>query len=403
LTTKTVLGFTEESMTRRFSLKVFSTSLLVTLFCLAPMVSAATWLKLEPVVGGIPGSSIVPGLNAQANNNQVLNVVESDGFNPGLAVNNSTLYNVPARFNSAARIREFLASQGSFLANYKVETSFENDDDMLAKNPDLRRFQGQKMDFSEFVWQLSTSNLGNHCSIYNPNICVNASEKPINPAFILGMIQRESGLVYGSKAKSDPNSDSTKFLIDRATGYLCTETSDKTKSCWDENPDWKYYKGLFRQTFYMNRNLLLNAKRCEIEGVNVYGRQYKVGNAVVVDGREIKLENPITCALYIYTPHAFAQKSLYNVMNYLGANSGSYQPSTTPAPTSGAPVVLPQLPSTPVNNPQGSTSNSLDSMIKNARTMFWPGSQEDKDAKPLQITNNQVAIPGTRFRLERVE
>lgn len=392
-------------MNKRFLFKTLSVSCLcLSFFTSTVAASANTWLKLVPVVGGYAGDSIVPSFNNSTNQaqNLVMNSQDSDGFNAGLAVNNSTLNTVPDKFNSAAKIRQFLSSQGSFLANYLVETSFEPDDDMLAKNPELNKFQGQKMDFSEFIWQLSTSSLGNHCSTINANVCVNSTEKPINPGFILGMIQRESGLVYGSNAKSNPNSDNTKFLIERATGYLCAETSDKTRSCWDENPDWKYYKGLFRQTFYMTRNLLLNSKRCDLEGVNVYGRKYKVGNSVVIDGREIVLENSITCALYIYTPHAFAQKSLYKVLNNFGTNIGSYAPTKTPTPGTFAPIVFPQIKS-PSQPAASNRNDNQDSNLNDSRSMFIPGSVEEQKYRVLKINQPASSNPVLRLRMEPVE
>ena len=249
--------------------------------------------------------------------------VDSSGFNAGLAVNDQTLYSLPEQFNSPTKIRSYLSSKGSFLANYQVNISFEDDDEILSKNPNLKGYLGQKIDFAQLIWNLSRTGLGDNCT--SGGICSKTSQKPINPAFVLAMIQRESGLIYGANANMDPNSEDTQFLIDRATGFTCTETTDKTKSCWDQNPNWKYYKGLFRQTFYMVRNLQLNTKRCEGNGINMYGKTYKVGEIVNHSNKTFELQNGLTCALYIYTPHTFAQKSLYKTMNYLGANSGSYR------------------------------------------------------------------------------
>ena len=263
--------------------------------------------------------SKAPTISKQSNNP---NALDSSGFNAGLAVNDQSLYSLPEQFNSPAKIRSYLSSKGSFLANYQVGISFEDDDEILNKNPNLKNYLGQKMDFAQLVWNLSRTGLGDNCT--STGICSKTSQKPINPGFVMAMIQRESGLIYGANANMNPNSEDTQFLVDRATGFTCTETTDKTKSCWDQNPNWKYYKGLFRQTFYMVRNLQLNTKRCEGDGINMYGKTYKVGEIVSHSNKTFELQNGLTCALYIYTPHTFAQKSLYKTMNYLGANSGNY-------------------------------------------------------------------------------
>ena len=269
-----------------------------------------------------PDKSKTPTLSNNSNNSNP-NTLDSSGFNAGLAVNDQSLYSLPEQFNSPARIRNYLSSKGSFLANYQVKVSFEDDDEILNKNPNLKSYLGQKIDFAQLVWNLSRTGLGDNCT--SGGICSKTSQQPINPGFVMAMIQRESGLIYGANANMDPNSEDTQFLVDRATGFTCTETTDKTKSCWDQNPNWKYYKGLFRQTFYMVRNLQLNTKRCEGSGINMYGKTYKVGEIVNHSNKTFELQNGLTCALYIYTPHTFAQKSLYKTMNYLGANSGSYQ------------------------------------------------------------------------------
>jgi hypothetical protein len=161
------------------------------------------------------------------------------------------------------------------------------------------------MRYADVIWALARDRLGNICSQVNSNLCF---DRNINPAFLLAMVQRESGLVYGNNSKWK---DDSQFLIDRATGYLCLETTDRTQTCYDENPNWKYYKGLFRQTYYMYRNLMLNSARCATNGVNMTGGLYRVGNTIRADDESVELQTNIACSLYIYTPHIFAQKSLY--------------------------------------------------------------------------------------------
>ena len=237
---------------------------------------------------------------------------DSSEFNQNNIIDDSNIYNLPAKFNSADKIRTYLKNQGSFLSNYTVDISFEADDD-LWNTPSVKKNLGQsadtKIDFSEFVWKMSQSELGNSCSFVNKNVCIDQKQKPINPAVILALIQRESGLIRGKNARSDPNSDNTKFLLDRSAGYLCTDSDNKTQSCYDQNPEWKYYKGLFRQVYYGTRLLLINARRCEL---GIY-KNYRTGNTVNLDGENIKLENGFTCASYIYTPHILSQKALYRV------------------------------------------------------------------------------------------
>ncbi len=243
------------------------------------------------------------------------NSQDSDGFNAGYVISDQDLYSLPSNLNSPEKIRQFLKNKGSFLADYQVDINFENDDDManssLVKS-NIASQLGTKISFADLVWKLSRTNFGSSCSITNPNLCIDIVSKPINPAFILSLIQRESGLIYGKNAKLDPNSDEAKFLIDRATGYYCLESSEKAQTCYDQNPDWKYYKGLFRQVYYGTRMVLLNSKKCE-KNTGWFGGNYKVGGVVTVDNQDIKLENALACSLYVYTPHISAQRSVYKI------------------------------------------------------------------------------------------
>ena len=269
----------------------------------------------------LTGSNNQNNNQPQTNNQpqQVSNQQSNSNGSDSFSIPDNQLYSLPAKFNSADKINNYLVSQGSVLANYQMDFGFENGDDILTTgkrdNYDpaitMAPYLGKKMRFADFVWKLSQTNVGNVCSIYNSSVCFN---KQINPAFILGMIQRESGLIYGTNAQ---RKDDTDFLIDRATGYFCFETSNKSEGCWDENPSWKFYKGLFRQTYFMYRNLALNSTRCDGAGINMSGNAYHSGNTILVDGNNIKLDNGMNCALYIYTPHAFAQKNLQKVFNYI--------------------------------------------------------------------------------------
>ena len=259
-------------------------------------------------------------INLTGNTNSNPNFDTND-FNIGGVIPDNSLYNTPDRFSSPDKINDFLRSRGSLLADLDISTSLESDDDSLSNNRNdkfsskntLVPYQGKTIRFANVVWELSHGKLGNFCSLKNQSVCYDSESKSVNPAFILGMIQRESGLVYG---RNSVRGNDTDFLLDRATGYLCLETEDHTKTCYDENPNWKYYKGIFKQTLYMYRNLMLNSTRCGQNGVGF--SNFKTGNTVEVDGDTFKLETNIACALYIYTPHASAQKSLFRVIKNIG-------------------------------------------------------------------------------------
>jgi hypothetical protein len=278
-------------------------------------------------------SSNVIVINGNSSNNQIIqnisnqpaqptnfaNSIESSGFNPGNVISDNDIYGLPTKFDSPNKIRDYLRSQGSFLANYQVDINFENDDDLWANQSikdNIGNLYGTKMDFAEFIWALARTKLGNSCSLKNREICIDQVKNPINPAVILSLIQRESGLIKGKNAKLDPNSDTAKFLTERSVGYLCLEDDDKTKSCWDQNPDWKYFKGMFRQVYYGMRLMLINSKRCEIGN---YGSAFRIGNTVNIDGQPIKLENGFSCSIYIYTPHILAQRNIYKVYKEITA------------------------------------------------------------------------------------
>jgi hypothetical protein len=233
-------------------------------------------------------------------------------FNKNNIIDDSNIYGLSAKFDSADKIREYLKKQGSFLADYKVDIGFEADDDLWSTSSvkqNIGQYAGKQMDFADFIWAMSQTQMGNSCSFINKNVCIDQKVRPINPALLLALIQRESGLVRGKNAKLDPNSSTAKFLIDRSMAYMCNDSDNDAKSCYDQNPDWKYFKGMFRQVYYGMRLLLINSRRCEL---GTY-KNYRVGNTVSLDGESIKLENGFTCSSYIYTPHVLSQKALYKV------------------------------------------------------------------------------------------
>ncbi|MEM1312518.1 MAG: hypothetical protein AAGF07_03575 [Patescibacteria group bacterium] len=265
-------------------------------------------------------------------------------FNPNLVVSSQTLVSIPSYLSSAALIQAYFESENSLLANYQVLVSFEPDASIM--NPEkfknhpyylkpsitIAPYNGKLISVSELIWKLSTQDFGNSCSHADESICANNKVNTINPAFILAMIQKESGLVYGKNSQLDPNTPETKFLLDRVLGYYCFETasppslSDKQRSCYDENPNWKYFKGFFRQLYYAVRFLRVHEQMCisPKDFGGFHSNDYKVGKSKTYndtrDGKPVTttvtFENGITCAMYLYTPHVYnSQYSFFNIMH----------------------------------------------------------------------------------------
>lgn len=262
-------------------------------------------------------------------------------FNPNLILSDQTLNNIPQKFSSSSKIQEYLVINKSFLANYQVSVNFESNDIIIANNTfaslpsylqpkfNIDKYKNGTILFSQLIWDLATDDLGNSCSLSFQDVCINNRIQPINPGFILALIQKESGLIFGTNAKLDPNLDGTKFLLDRIVGYLCFETSDKSKGCWDENPEWKYFKGVFRQLFYAIRFLRIKEKMCA-DSKNfgsTHNNNYKVGNTLNFDNINVTFGNAITCALYYYTPHVYnSQFNFYNLIVQMEADKALITP-----------------------------------------------------------------------------
>jgi len=256
------------------------------------------------------------------------------------------VYSLPEPFSSPERIQQYLNSRNSVLATYQVPISLYTASDCLLVNgaqvcysPDpialasnfpgispnlipsnnLGPFTGQNMSVANFIWNLSRTDFGSSCDLgFQANICYSNRIKPMNPAFVLSLIQKESRLVYGACARADADTNpgcsysspssiqKLAFRLDRATGYFCFETSDKTKSCWDENPLWLRYRGFFRQVYHAVRRMRLLEEMCKAGGIYSFKNSagdFKVGSTVRINGQNVFLANGITCAIYVYTPH----------------------------------------------------------------------------------------------------
>lgn len=283
-------------------------------------------------------------------------------FDREMILTDQDLFSLPLAFSTPEKIQTYLESQNSILAQITVDSGFvdngPNDtvvtDDLIlgvsnSTQPDKLSprlqvqtpYGGKKMRPSDIIWKIARENFGNSCALsysggslvgVDTSICVDNSVKPINPAFVMSIIQKESSLIYGACAKPDAdwnsncsysNPDSINklnFRLDRAMGYWCFEInsqSQKANSCYDENPVWKYQKGFFQQVYKGIRLLRFRSETCNINGT--YG--YKTGAIVNIDGTPVLLKNGITCALYIYTPHLSYDKiNIYNNLVYFGAD-----------------------------------------------------------------------------------
>lgn len=284
-------------------------------------------------------------------------------FDREMVLTDQDLYSLPLAFSSAEKIQSYLQSQNSILAQISVDVGFIdngpydslNTDDLILNISNSQQLEtlkprsqvqsqygGKKLRPADIIWKVARENFGNSCSLsysnqnligVNTNTCIDNSVKPINPAFILSMIQKESNLVYGSCARPDADWPSSgcgysnnnsiqklNFRLDRAMGYWCFEinnSSQKSSSCYDENPIWKYQKGFFQQVYKGVRMLRLRSEICNQQGFN----GYKTGSTVIIDNQPILLKNGITCALYIYTPHLSNDKlNIYNNLKFFQAD-----------------------------------------------------------------------------------
>jgi hypothetical protein len=249
-------------------------------------------------------------------------------FTQSMVLGNSDMY-INKHFGSANEIQKYLQDKKSVLANLNFPISLNSDDDLLRlptnnSKPDyllpakiLPKYT--RLSVAEIIWGLSQTELGNGCHTLYTDICINNYQRPIDPAFLITLIQKESGLIYGVNARKSASPD-LDFILDRATGYFCFENPNKARSCYDENQNWTYFKGFFRQVYFASRFLRLWTERCERGGKYAFKNSsgvYQVDNTIMVDGKPVYLSNGITCAMYIYTPHVSAQLLVYNVYKSL--------------------------------------------------------------------------------------
>jgi hypothetical protein len=269
--------------------------------------------------------------------------IQAQEFNRNVVLKTNDLYSLPSKFGSAAKIQEFLVSTGSVLATTNVTIQLHKSGGNYPLNQTINYTpsttylaqEGQVVSVAEFIWRISRTALAAGCSTSYSEVCFNNGTNPINPGFVLAKIQKESGLVngacsqpnadtnpscfYSTLAASNPERYSLAGRMERATGYFCFETLDRTKGCYDDNPNWVIYKNIFQQVYHMVRRIRILERSCDLGGIysfkNAAG-DFTTGNIVTINGQLVQLGNGITCALYIYTPHI--SPLLWSVMNGYG-------------------------------------------------------------------------------------
>ena len=215
---------------------------------------------------------------------------------------------MPENLSSAQKIQTFLEQQKSPLATYSFEST-------------LDQAKGKKFTAAEFIWAVSRTKIANRCGNRFKELCIDFEKNPINPAFVMALIQREQGLIFGQFSGQDPYSDNLKWRMDRIIGYACFE--DPNNRCTDDNPNWQIYRGFDRQLYWGVWLLLFSARSCELgEPYSNRGGSFpanlQVNKPVTIDGQVLTPVNGITCALYVYTPHIGGQRNLWQFFQRFG-------------------------------------------------------------------------------------
>lgn len=291
-----------------------------------------------------------------------LPTVQQFDVDRGLVLSDQDFYSLPFSFNSAYKIQQFLVDKGSLLAYSSFVVSLESDHYVMDANAfaskpiqyrsptQIGPYIGTVMTAADIIWSLARTSMSSSCAVYwggtawyTNDVCYDTNINPINPGFILSMIQKESGLVYGANSKLNPNSTQAQFLLDRVVGYYCFENPDPAQSCYDQNPNWRFYKGFFKQLYYSVRLLRLREQMCRIGGSYAFANSngvFQVGNTVTINGTPIQLKNGISCSMYIYTPHISSQRLALQVMIELQIDKNLMEVKGIPPDYIPAPLIL---------------------------------------------------------------
>ncbi len=270
-------------------------------------------------------------------------------FDPNQVLSSTDLFTLPESLNSAQKIQTFLEQQKSPLAKYSFESTLDT-------------VKGKKYTAAEFIWAISRTGLSNRCGVRFKELCINFEKTPINPAFVLALIQREQGLIFGQFNNQDPYSENLKWRIDRTIGYACME--DPAYRCTDDNPWWQQYRGFDRQLDAGIWILLFSARSCELgepysNRGGSFPSNYQVNVPMTIDSQNLTPINGISCALYVYTPHIGGQKNLWSFFQKFdfGFKPGAYSLSIDQKIAEGQSFVL------TVNSSAGAFSPSGNALI----------------------------------------
>jgi hypothetical protein len=246
-------------------------------------------------------------------------------FNPSIIIQDTDVTNLTSAFigrtraSSIALIQKYLEDTGTALAKKSNNTSTNVNDTgkdfsqvyldvpldwgtpdgkWLIDRPWLQPYSGRTVSFAESIWMLSQEDLGT--SKY-----INETQSyTINPIYLLALIQKESGLVYGTYSRETYNNQSLNYRFNRMTGYACR----------DGQPDCDVeFLGAFRQMYFGVRDTKAFSDGCRqgfdswnggrIGNSPPFNQGFKVGSTVTIDGGSINLQTAIACMSYIYTPH----------------------------------------------------------------------------------------------------
>lgn len=262
----------------------------------------------------ITGSLFFSNISAQA---------LSPSFSASSFFDNNDLYELPSYFQGKTRdqsiniIQQILQKDGSKLADLQVNI-YDSDASFVQKNVGLAKNLGKTVSVAEFIWMLSREDLrlGNWKSM--------PINETLNPIFVLTLIQKESGLVYGKCSYSTCFDQSVNYRIARATGYACADGT----GC----DDWAL--GFFSQVYYGTRWYKAYTKFCQSGVSGFRGQIFKTGNTVNVYEGSVYLGTDVVCATYNYTPHDYPQKTFYQIFQNINDMAAQFaSQNTQPVPT----------------------------------------------------------------------
>lgn len=222
---------------------------------------------------------------------QSANAANAADFNAGNIISDTLFYSVRM---SQADIQNFLASQGSWLANYRQSTTTKpsgsySDGGNATGWGICSQYDGAADELASTI-------------IYKAQIACGVSAQAL-----LATLQKESSLVTSG----------TDRWLSQAMGYACPDTS----AC-----DTMYY-GFFNQMFGAARSFQwygnqapggYSSKKYAVGWWNI---QYKPGTSCGT--KSVYVENRATAALYYYTPYTPNQAALDNLY-YTGDGCSSY-------------------------------------------------------------------------------